>query len=58
MSRTSNTNATRNKSPQPLRSPSPDYVANSTIICSRSPSSAEIVELSGLTISQHWAPLL
>jgi hypothetical protein len=51
MSRASNKNGTRDKSPQPLRSPSPDYVAKSAIISTRIPTSTEIVELSGLTSS-------
>ena len=50
MNRTTSTGQTpRDKSPQPLRSPSPDYVARTAIFSTKSPSSAEIAHIAGLT---------
>lgn len=49
----------RDKSPQPLRSPSPDYAARSAIFSTKSLSSAEIVQIAGLTPpKQQRIPLL
>lgn len=60
MNRTISTGpATREKSPQPVRSPSPDYVARSAIFSTKSPSSAEIIQIAGLTPPKHQRiPLL